>query len=87
MSNKLRATAELQDIFSEYVAALDCRDKAIESFFHSKRAIAYGRHAEKTRLKFWDMAYKLYPKIKVGVWEYDYSENVFSKKEATNEKR
>ena len=54
---------ELKELMLDYKVGIACRDKAITSWFTAKRAIKYGKNAEKARLKFWTMLDVLYPEI------------------------
>ena len=58
-----KVTEEIRDLWNEYIACIGCRDKCIDSIFKSKRAISYGKSAEKAKLKFWVMLRDLHPEI------------------------
>jgi len=65
---------EMNDKWLEYMAAIKCRDKCIQSIFKAGRAISYGKTAEKARLKFWRMVYDLYPNLEKEEISYSYSD-------------
>jgi len=54
---------EMEELMDEHFAALICRDKSIDSFWHAKRAITYGKVALKSNRKFWRLAKELYPDV------------------------
>ena len=65
---------EMVDLMEEFWSAMECRDKAIQSTFRAKRAIYYGKVAQKAKRKFWSHARELYPDVKEGSWSYDFEE-------------
>ena len=69
---------ELKELMFDYQVGIKCRDKCIDSLFKAKRAIKYGKDAEKSRLKFWNMAKELHPEMKdIEVW-YNFTDQVIS---------
>jgi hypothetical protein len=74
---KLKPTQELIDINDEYLSCIGCRDKCIMLVFGTKRAIKYGKRAEKIRRKFWKLSKELYPELSTGGWQYLTLEEVY----------
>lgn len=54
---------EVKDLFEASDVAEACRDKAIASVWGVKRAIKFGRMAEKYRREAWDKVWALYPEL------------------------
>jgi hypothetical protein len=79
--NEWRVTSEMNDLMDEWKVCMECRDKAIESFFHSKRAIMYGKQAIKIHRKFWKLVYDLYPELKDGAYTYNFNKQIIQKDE------
>lgn len=71
----LEVPEELKEIMADYQSALGCRDECVRSVFRAKRAIYYGRIAEKSRMKFWREAERLYPQLSGNHdWKYVWRE-------------
>jgi len=53
------------DVWDEYEAAIVARDEVLKSIFkwQYKKAVYFGRIAEQSRRKFWDMVRKTYPEL------------------------
>ena len=79
MENDLKVPDEMKDLMLDYTVGIQCRNECINSFFRSKRAIQYGKGAEKASQKFWKLAYSLYPEIRGDSWVYIFGENVLRK--------
>ena len=77
---ELEVPEELKELMLDYRAGIQCRDKSIESFFRAKRAINYGKGAEKARRKFWQLVYELYPDVANGEWVYNHDSGTLIKK-------
>lgn len=71
-----KITKEMREVFFEYLSASKCRDRALNICFFTKTAIKYGKIAEKKRLEFWEMVYKLYPELNGKQMQYN-SDNMF----------
>ena len=56
-------TEEMQEIFLDYLSANSCKVGCVASVFNTKKAIRYGKLAEKARTKFWQLVYALYPEL------------------------
>lgn len=76
---ELKVPEEMVDLMDEYYTCIKCRNECIRSVFKSKRAIYYGKMAEKARRKFWDMAIDLYPQVKDGTWVYSFDRGAIMK--------
>lgn len=61
---------EIKDLFFDSKVANTCKDRAIESFFRAKRAIYYGRIAQKASDKAWKLFKELYPDTFKGIKDY-----------------
>jgi hypothetical protein len=53
------------DVWDEYEAAIVARDQVLKSIFkwQYKKAVYFGRIAEQSRRKFWEMVKKTYPEL------------------------
>lgn len=53
------------DIWDEYEAAIVARDQVLKSIFKRqyKKAVYFGRIAEQSRRKFWEMVKETYPEL------------------------
>lgn len=67
---------ELKDLMLDYTVNLSCRDRCIVSVFKAKRAIFYGKQAEKARIKFWKLAAELFPQTKKGTWHWIFDDEI-----------
>jgi hypothetical protein len=72
MGIELTVPEELRDLMDEWKVCTGCRDACISSVFKAKRAIYYGKQAEKANRKFWAMAHELYPEMKEGKFSYSF---------------
>jgi hypothetical protein len=80
MEKELNVPDELVDLMVEWAVCIQCRDECIKSIFKARRAIYYGKLAEKANRKFWKMVNELYPETKTGVWSYSpATEKLFSR--------
>ena len=83
MPKTYRLPAELIELGDEFIAAIECRDKCIKSFFKAKKAIFYQKEATKIKKKFWTLIYELYPTVKEEHgWYYDTDTNLLTKDES-----
>ena len=80
MIEDLKVPEEMQDLMLDYRVGIACRDTCVNSLFRTKRAIKYGKDAEKARLKFWKMLGELYPQTTEGRWGYLYEEHIVRKR-------
>lgn len=80
---ELQVPDEMKELMFDWKVAIECRDVAIASMFKAKRAIYYGKLAEKANRKFWTMVHELYPETKSGEWHYVFTEQVLRKADAT----
>jgi len=72
---KYPITTEIYDLFLESSAAKDCRDKAIDSIWGTKRAIQYGKiYVEKDR-QAWGLVHELYPELRNKTLSFKYDSN------------
>ena len=71
-AKELEVPEELKELMLEWHVALNCRDKAITSMFNAKRAIYYGKLAERANQKFWRLLHKLHPETTLGRWRYSF---------------
>jgi len=76
MSKEFKVSEEIQDIWIEYAACIGCRDKCINSVFKAKRAINYGKGAEKARCKFFRMVRDLYPELRDVAINYSHDDGL-----------
>jgi hypothetical protein len=53
------------DVWDEYEAAIVARDEVLRSIFkwQYKKAVYFGRIAEQSRRKFWEMVKETYPEL------------------------
>jgi hypothetical protein len=79
MGEKLEVPEELKELMLDWKVARDCRDKAIQSVFRARRALYYGKIAEKANTKFWRKIIELYPQVKNGRWSYSIQDETLVK--------
>ena len=68
---KRLATKEIHELFVKVTAAEGCRDKAIRYRFSTKRAMKFSKISVEFRRKAWILSRRLYPELKLGLWQYD----------------
>ena len=67
-----KVSKEIAELFNEVLAAKQCRDIAVESIFHARRAIFYGKIYVKNNTTAWNLVRKLYPELNGKLLNYDY---------------
>jgi len=82
--NELDVPDELKELMLDFQVSLECRDKAITSIFQAKRAIYYGKQAEKARREFWQKVRELYPQTKEEGWSYNLTDQILFKNDSPN---
>jgi len=70
---------ELKELMLDWKVSIDCRDRAIASVFKAKRAIYYGKLAERANQKFWRKLHELHPETKDGRWIYSFDTETVSR--------
>ena len=70
----LNIPEELHELMLDHITAIKCRDQAIKSLFKAKRAIYYGKEAEKAKREFWNKVYELYPELDDSEMVYKFNE-------------
>jgi hypothetical protein len=76
MSERLEVPDEMKDLMDEWIVCCKCRDQAISSMFRAKRAIYYGKQAEKATREFWKQVAKLYPHTAGKKLSYKFDDQV-----------
>lgn len=84
MTKELEVPEELKELMLDWKVSIECRDKCIAMVFKAKRAIYYGKLADKANRKFWKKAKDLYPEINEGSWSYNFdSEKIIAVDQST----
>jgi len=77
VEKKYPVTDEIAELFAEGNAAEECKIKAINSIWGTKRAIAYGKVQWLKRNKAWSLIFKLYPELESKALSfYPYTQEV-----------
>lgn len=63
---------EIIDLFDEVAVCNKCKDQCISSIFRAKRAIWYGKQAEKAGRKAWKLIVSLHPELSGKGASYSY---------------
>lgn len=69
---ELKVPDEMKDLMLDWLVCSRCRNEAIVSVFRAKRAIYYGKQAEKANIKFWKLVKELHPETITGNWTYSF---------------
>lgn len=69
---------EMKDLMVEFQVAEECKEKAIKSVFRARRAIYYGKVADKARRKFWKLVRELYPNLRDDDISYHFTDQILT---------
>ena len=58
-----KITEEIMELFDEVDQLSILRDKCVESFFKTRKAIYYAKRAAKAQRKAWKLVFELYPEL------------------------